>query len=101
DLLGYTYMSLSTALLAPAFPGPGLRRWLRLCLLVNGSLGAILLPQLAWPWLIYLAAVWIVSFPCRCSSLRSRCGWTLTGRCRPVDDSPRFGGHISPEREAP
>lgn len=63
DLLGYTYMSLATLLLAPAFPGGGMRRWLRAALIINGLLGLAIFGQLEWPWLIYPAAAWIVTFP--------------------------------------
>jgi hypothetical protein len=63
DLLGYTYMSASTLLLAPAFPGGGRRRWLRWALIANGVLGPMIFGQIVWPWLIYLATPWIVVFP--------------------------------------
>lgn len=63
DLLGYTYMSLSTLLLAPAFPGGGPRRTLRWALIANGVLGPIILAQLLWPSLIYVASPWLVTFP--------------------------------------
>ena len=63
DLLGYTYMSIATALLAPAFPGAGLRRALRWALLANGALAPVLIGQLAWPGLIWLGAVWMATFP--------------------------------------
>jgi hypothetical protein len=63
DVMGYTCMSASTLLLAPAFPGGGLLRWLRLSLVANGLLGPIILAQLAWPWLIYAASPWIATFP--------------------------------------
>jgi hypothetical protein len=63
DLLGYTYMSLSTLLLAPVFPGAGIRRWLRAALIANGALAPFLLGQLAWPALIYVGALWLVTFP--------------------------------------
>ncbi|NVN85667.1 MAG: hypothetical protein HXX15_06210 [Rhodopseudomonas sp.] len=63
DLLGYTYMSASSLLLAPAFPGNGVRRWLRYALIVNGLFAPMILGQLAWPWLVYAVAPWIVSFP--------------------------------------
>lgn len=63
DLLGYTYMSLSTLLLAPVFPGGGARRWLRAALIANGALAPFLLGQLAWPALIYVGALWLVTFP--------------------------------------
>ncbi|MEO6341166.1 MAG: hypothetical protein ABIO39_14080 [Caulobacteraceae bacterium] len=63
DVLGYTYMSLATALLAPAFPGAGLRRALRWALITNGALAPVLIGQLAWPELIWLGAVWMATFP--------------------------------------
>lgn len=63
DLLGYVYMSGSTLLLAPAFPGGGARRWLRWALVANGALAPVLLAELAWPWLIWLASPWIVVLP--------------------------------------
>lgn len=63
DLLGYAYMSGSTALLAGAFPGGGRRRALRWTLVANGLVGPFILAQLAWPWLIYLASPWAVLFP--------------------------------------
>jgi hypothetical protein len=63
DLLGYTYMSLSTLLLAPVFPGPGISGWLRAALIANGALAPFLLAQLAWPALIYVGALWLVTFP--------------------------------------
>ena len=63
DLLGYTYMSASTLLLAGAYPGGGPRRWLRWALIANGLLGPLIFGQIAWPWLIYLASPWIVVFP--------------------------------------
>ena len=63
DLLGYTWMSLSTALLAPAFPGSGQRRWLRLALIANAVLAPALILQLVWPGLIYVGAAWMVTFP--------------------------------------
>jgi hypothetical protein len=63
DLLGYSYMSASTLLLAPAFPGGGVRRALRWTLVANGLLGPLILGQIVWPWLIYLASAWIVVFP--------------------------------------
>jgi len=62
DLLGYTYMSISTLLLAGAFPG-GPRRWLRWALIANGLLGPLIFGQIVWPRLIYLASAWIVVFP--------------------------------------
>jgi hypothetical protein len=63
DLLGYTWMSCSTLLLAAVFPGAGVRRRLRVALLANGALAPFLIGQLAWPALIYVGALWLVTFP--------------------------------------
>jgi hypothetical protein len=58
DLLGYTYMSLSTLLLAPTYRGA-----LRWVLALNGVLAAPIFLQLFWPQLIWVAAPWLVTFP--------------------------------------
>lgn len=64
DLLGYTYLSGSTGLMAIGIAGDRpLRRWLRIALIANALLAPLLLGQLAWPWLIYVASPWIVTFP--------------------------------------
>jgi hypothetical protein len=63
DLLGYTYMSFSTLLLAPALPGDDTRRWLRWTLIANGALAPVIFGQLVWPALIYVASPWLVTFP--------------------------------------
>lgn len=58
DLLGYSYMSLATLLLAPTYRGA-----LRCLLLVNGLLGLPVFLQLFWPALIWVAAPWLIVFP--------------------------------------
>lgn len=58
DLLGYTYMSLATLLLAPTFG-----RALRWALAANGVLAVPIFLQLFWPSLIWAAAPWLVTFP--------------------------------------
>lgn len=58
DLLGYTYMSLATLLLAPTCRG-----WLRGLLLANGLLGIPIFLQLFWPALIWAASPWLLLFP--------------------------------------
>ncbi len=63
DLLGYTLMSLSTLFAAPVFAGAGLRRTIWLWLLANGVLAPFLIGQLAYPQLIYVGALWLVTFP--------------------------------------
>ena len=63
DLLGYTLMSLSTGFAAPLFVGKGVRRAASFWLAANGLLAPFLLFQLVWPWLIYVGALWLVTFP--------------------------------------
>lgn len=58
DLLGYTYMSFATLLLAPTYRG--VLRW---SLLANGLLAPILFLQLFWPALIWVASPWLIVFP--------------------------------------
>jgi hypothetical protein len=63
DLLGYTLMSLATLLAAFALPvrGPGAAA--RVWLIANGLLAPFLIFQLAFPWLIAIGALWLVTFP--------------------------------------
>lgn len=63
DLLGYTLMSLSTLFAAPVFPAEGFQRWPRRALFANGALAPFLLLQLALPSLIYVGALWLITFP--------------------------------------
>jgi hypothetical protein len=63
DLLGYTLMSVSTLCAAPAFVGPGLARTGRFWLVANGLLAPFLILQIYWPSLIYVGALWLVTFP--------------------------------------
>lgn len=58
DLLGYTYMSLSTLLLARTYRGA-----LRWALALNGVLAVPIFLQLFWPALIWVASPWLVTFP--------------------------------------
>ena len=59
DLLGYTYMALSLMLLAPSYRP----KRLRIVLIINGALAPALILQLAWPSLIVVGALWLVTFP--------------------------------------
>jgi hypothetical protein len=63
DLLGYTLMSLAMLLALPAIEPAGAGRWARLSFLLTGLLAPFIFLQVAWPELIYVAAIWIVSFP--------------------------------------
>ncbi len=63
DLLGYTLMSASTLLAAPAFTGSTKLRAVRLWFVANGLLLPVLILQLVWPVLIYVGALWMITFP--------------------------------------
>ena len=72
DLLGYTLMSLATLFAAPAFAAAGRERWPRWWLLANGLLAPFLLAQLVWPSLIYVGALWLITFPASMYALALR-----------------------------
>lgn len=61
DLLGYALMSLSTLLAAGAVSpkASAQRTWL----VLNGLLAPVLVLQLVWPKLIYVGALWLITFP--------------------------------------
>ena len=63
DLLGYTMMSLSTLFAVPVFMANGQHRVVGLWLLANGVLAPFLIMQLAFPQLIYIGALWLITFP--------------------------------------
>jgi hypothetical protein len=64
DLLGYTLMSLATLFAAPAIrASSGAGRAARFWLVVNGLLAPFLIAQTAYPALIYVGALWLVTFP--------------------------------------
>ena len=63
DLLGYTMMSLSTLVAAPSLAGNKTTHAARLWFIANGALAPFLIAQRAWPNLIYVGALWLVTFP--------------------------------------
>lgn len=63
DVLGYTWMSLSSLLMAGAFPGRGKRKALRWALVINGLVGVPIFLQLWWGVLLWFASPWLVTFP--------------------------------------
>ena len=60
DLLGYTLMSVSTLFAGLAVPS---NRPLALALFANGVLAPVLILQTAWPELILVGALWLITFP--------------------------------------
>lgn len=63
DILGYSFMCVSTLLLARAIPGGGVARMARVFLTMNGLLVPFLVFQMYVHPLIWIAALWAVTFP--------------------------------------
>jgi len=63
DLLGYSFMSLATLFVAKIFTGKGLERITRAFLIANGLLIPFIALQMYVHALIWIAALWAVTFP--------------------------------------
>jgi hypothetical protein len=63
DILGYSFMSVATLLAAGVFTGRGLERTVRLFLIANGLLLPFIALQMYFHWMIWIAALWAVTFP--------------------------------------
>jgi hypothetical protein len=63
DILGYSFMSLTTLFAARVFTGNGLDRITRRFLLANGLLLPFIALQMYFHPLIWIAALWAVTFP--------------------------------------
>jgi len=63
DILGYSFMSVATLLAAQVFTGSGQERVVRLFLTANGLLLPFISLQMYVHWLIWIAALWAVTFP--------------------------------------
>jgi len=63
DILGYSFMSVATLFASRVFTGRGLQRVARLFLTANGLLLPFLALQIYFHWLIWIAALWAVTFP--------------------------------------
>jgi hypothetical protein len=63
DILGYSFMSLATLAAAGVFPGRGHERLVRGLLVANGLLLPFIALQMYVHWLIWIAALWAVTFP--------------------------------------
>jgi hypothetical protein len=63
DILGYSFMSVATLLAARVFTGGGIERYVRWFLTANGLLLPFLLFQMYVHSLIWIAALWAVTFP--------------------------------------
>lgn len=69
DILGYSFMSVSTLFAARALNGGGVERVARFWLTANGLLLPFIALQLYFHPLIWLAALWAVTFPASTWSL--------------------------------
>jgi hypothetical protein len=63
DILGYSFMSAATLLASRVFRGAGLARIARVFLFANGVLLPFIALQMYAHWLIWIAALWAVTFP--------------------------------------
>lgn len=63
DILGYSFMSVATLFAARVFTGRGLERVVRVLLTANGLLLPFIALQMYVHWLIWIAALWAVTFP--------------------------------------
>lgn len=63
DMLGYSFMSVATLFAARVFTGRGLEQLVRTFLTANGLLLPFLALQIYWHWLIWIATLWVVTFP--------------------------------------
>jgi hypothetical protein len=63
DILGYSFMSVATLLAAMVFTGRGLERVVRWFLIANGLLLPFIALQMYVHGLIWIAALWAVTFP--------------------------------------
>ena len=63
DILGYSFMSVATLLAARVFTGAGIERVARLFLTANGLLLPFIALQMYVHSLIWIAALWAITFP--------------------------------------
>ena len=63
DILGYSFMSLATLFAAKVFRGGGQERLVRFFLIANGVLLPFLALQIYFHWMIWIAALWAITFP--------------------------------------
>jgi hypothetical protein len=83
DILGYSFMSVATLLAARVFTGRGLERVVRVFLTANGLLLPFIALQMYVHWLIWIAALWAVTFPGSTWSLAILFRRTGTTRLKP------------------
>jgi hypothetical protein len=63
DILGYSFMSVATLFASRVFTGGGVERVVRVFLFANGLLLPFISLQMFVHWLIWIAALWAITFP--------------------------------------
>ena len=63
DILGYSFMSLATLFAARVFSGMRTARTARVFLIANGLILPFIALQMYVHWLIWIAALWAITFP--------------------------------------
>jgi len=63
DILGYSFMSVATLFAAMVFTGKGIERVTRWFLIANGLILPFIALQMFWNWMIWIAALWALTFP--------------------------------------
>ena len=86
DILGYSFMSVTTLFAARVFTGDGLERIVRLFLIANGLLLPFIALQMYFHPLIWIAALWAVTFP--------GSTWSLAVLFRRVPTTPANTGRM-------
>ena len=79
DLLGYSFMGLSTLFAAFVFRGPGLERTVRWFMIANGLIVPFIALQTFYHPLIWVASLWAVTLPGSTISLAVLFRWKLQG----------------------
>jgi len=67
--LAYGLMSVSALFASPVFTQRGLETRVRWAMVAHGVIAPTIVGALAWPWLMYLGALWMVTFPAMTISL--------------------------------
>lgn len=94
DILGYSFMSLATLFAAKTFTGEGLERVARAFFIANGLLLPFIALQMYVHWLIWIAALWAVTFPgamWSAAMLFRRAPVAASAAGPQRDPAPRFG----------
>lgn len=91
DILGYSFMSVATLFAARVFRGRGLERVVRVFLTANGLLLPFIALQMYAHWMIWIAALWAVTFP--------GSTWSLAILFRRVGATTASSGQMAPETQ--